>query len=39
MNSGGTGQVTVDGKIYDPDALFDEETANNAMQYLLLPST
>lgn len=36
MNSGGTGQVTVDGKIYDPDALFNEETANKAMQYLFI---
>ncbi len=36
MNSGGTGLVTVDGKIYDPDALFNEETANKAMQYLFI---
>ncbi len=36
MNSGGIGQVTIDGKIYDADALFDEETANHAMQYLFI---
>lgn len=36
MNSGGMGQVTIDGKLYDPDVLFDEEAANKAMQYLFI---
>ncbi len=36
MNSGGTGQVIINGELYDPDALFDEETASKAQQHLFI---